>query len=682
MFKFKKLLAICLAFTLGFSVFTANTSALSATTYSGTVYSTGVFSGKKASDLDYAALEETVLNAVKNCEASIDISSFKLSVSQLGLIEDILFYDNYEAFHCESFSYEYNIKQNIIICVKPAYSYGKSKYTEYLYKLDAVADYLLTNIAGNSKLTDVQKALLIHDRLAVWVEYDHASYYANTDSAWNTHTVLGALIDRYAVCDGYSKAYKFLLEKVGIESELVISVQLNHAWNIVYIKGVPYHVDVTWDDDDILGGVNHDYFLLSSKALYKNKHAANDYSTLPKSPKYDNYFWQSSMAEFQLLNENEIYYINNEKQCIYLYSSSGKRQAVKRISSVWQDRGSNKKYANNFSRLAASSDLLIYSVSNGIYSFDPKTEITCELYSLNDNYPADIFGFEYDELTGRIYLAFDTDCEFVCEIPNSSNSHCDYAVYYFQWLKCDHSNFTVYNEKATCTQTGIYDKKVCNTCNTVLNKGTVIPKTEHSYKNSTCKKATLSSGGKIATVCKSCGKTKYSSFARIKSVKLSRTTYTQDGKLKTPTVTVKDAKGKVLVENKDYTVTYPKGRKNVGSYKVKITFKGNYSGKKYITFKILPQATKIKKLTPKKESFGIKWSKSTFKADGYQITVSTSKKFTRSSSVTFKNTAGTSGTVYELSANKKYYVKIRAYKKVNGKCYYSDWSAVKSVKTK
>ena len=64
-----------------------------------------------------------------------------------------------------------------------------------------------------------------------------------------------------------------------------------------------------------------------------------------------------------------------------------------------------------------------------------------------------------------------------------------------------------------------------------------------------------------------------------KSVSLSTTTYTYDGKVKKPKVTAKDKKGKKIAA-KYYTVKYPSGRKNVGTYTVKVKFKGKYKGTK------------------------------------------------------------------------------------------------------
>ena len=61
-------------------------------------------------------------------------------------------------------------------------------------------------------------------------------------------------------------------------------------------------------------------------------------------------------------------------------------------------------------------------------------------------------------------------------------------------------------------------------------------------------------------------------------------------------MTVKDSKGKALKNGTDYTVSYPKGMKNVGKYTVKVTLKGNYSGSKSMTYNINPKGTGVSKV--------------------------------------------------------------------------------------
>lgn len=82
-------------------------------------------------------------------------------------------------------------------------------------------------------------------------------------------------------------------------------------------------------------------------------------------------------------------------------------------------------------------------------------------------------------------------------------------------------------------------------------------------------------------------------FPQVTSIKLSATTYTYNGSVKTPTVTVKDSKGTLLKKDTDYTVEYEPGRKNVGTYDVTIRFKGNYADTIKKTFKIVKATQKI-----------------------------------------------------------------------------------------
>lgn len=198
----------------------------------------------------------------------------------------------------------------------------------------------------------------------------------------------------------------------------------------------------------------------------------------------------------------------------------------------------------------------------------------------------------------------------------------------------------------------------------------------------TTKKATFEKNGSIEGDCSWCPESYKKTIKRVKSVKLSTTTYTYNGKVKKPTVTVKDTAGKKLKNGKDYKVTYAKGRKNVGTYKVTVTLKGNYEGKKVLSFKINPPKTKISKTTAGKKKLTVTVSKKKTQISGYQIELSTSKSFKNAKKITLKGYKATKYTIKGLKAKKTYYVRVRTYKMVNGKKYYSAWSSYKYKKTK
>ena len=163
---------------------------------------------------------------------------------------------------------------------------------------------------------------------------------------------------------------------------------------------------------------------------------------------------------------------------------------------------------------------------------------------------------------------------------------------------------------------------------------------------------------------------------------LSKTSYVYSGKAKKPTVKVVLGK-KTLKKGTDYTVTY-KNNVKVGKATVTIKGKGSYTGTISKTFKINPGKSAVSKLTsPKAKKLKVKYKKVSG-VTGYQIKVSTSKKFTKSTTrtIAIKGAKNTSATVSKLKAGKKYYVKVRSYKTVSGKRYYSSYSKVKSIKVK
>ena len=170
------------------------------------------------------------------------------------------------------------------------------------------------------------------------------------------------------------------------------------------------------------------------------------------------------------------------------------------------------------------------------------------------------------------------------------------------------------------------------------------------------------------------------------TVRLAKTSYTYNGKVKKPAVTVRDRD--VTLGSGFYTVKYASGRCNVGAYKVTVTMKGIYEGAKSLTFKINPKGTALARLAPAKKALTVRWKRQAARmkkarVTGYQIQVSTSKTFkSGNKSVKVKGYKKTSVKVPKLKAKKKYYVRIRTYLKTGGKTYYSPWSRKKYAKTK
>ncbi len=196
--------------------------------------------------------------------------------------------------------------------------------------------------------------------------------------------------------------------------------------------------------------------------------------------------------------------------------------------------------------------------------------------------------------------------------------------------------------------------------------------------------ATLYNDGKISSKCSECGATVTDkTINKISSVSVTNSVFTYNGGIKTPTVTVKDTAGKTLTEGIDYSLTYLSDRISVGEQIGYVSFINNYNGGSTFTYTIRPKKTAISKILGKSKKIYVKWKKRTVQTTGYQIQYATNKKFT-SGKKTVKITKNTklATNLKGLKKNKKYYVRVRTYHVVGGKTFYSDWSAVKSVKTK
>ena len=170
---------------------------------------------------------------------------------------------------------------------------------------------------------------------------------------------------------------------------------------------------------------------------------------------------------------------------------------------------------------------------------------------------------------------------------------------------------------------------------------------------------------------------------KIKSASLSKKSYVYTGKVIKPAVKVVNSYGKT-VNRKYYTVSY-KNNKNVGTASVVVTFKGAYKNnrQKTLSFTIIPKKITLNKVSPLSKGLIAYWKKQSNQITGFQLQYSTSNKFAKAATKTVSVAkSALNNTVKKLKAGKKYYVRIRAYRIVGKKKYYSDWSNRKTVTTK
>ena len=232
-------------------------------------------------------------------------------------------------------------------------------------------------------------------------------------------------------------------------------------------------------------------------------------------------------------------------------------------------------------------------------------------------------------------------------------------------------------KSATCTKDG-EKTYTCSGCGET--KTEVIKATGHKMGAwKTVASATTQKAGRQERSCTVCNYKETRSIPKLKSynfkVVSSKSAVTYNGKAQKPAVTV--YAGNKKISGKYYTVSY-KNNTAVGTAMIIIQGKGNY--KKYsgkTTFRINLQKTTLSSAkSSRKGQLQATWKKTAGNA-GYQIQYATNAKF---SGAKTKNTKAIRYTFKGLKSKRKYYVRVRTYKKVGSNYWYSKWSNVRNVK--
>lgn len=247
------------------------------------------------SQIIYSALENNIDNLKKE-NYSIDFGTafndllntttgqFKLNKDFQSAL-DAFFYDHPELFYLDTSNFSLNtkcisfasLKTYTVTIIPKNGSYLSSNFNseqdvnDAVNKLENEKRNIINTINTNSNV--YTKLKQVHDTLVNTLEYDE------TQGKANTHNVYGALVEKKVVCEGYAKAFKYILDDLGIECILVNGLATTssgkeelHMWNYVKLSDEWYGVDVTWDDPIIIGGysknnLRHDYFLKGQKSF-------------------------------------------------------------------------------------------------------------------------------------------------------------------------------------------------------------------------------------------------------------------------------------------------------------------------------------------------------------------------------------------------------------------------------
>lgn len=218
----------------------------------------------------YDALHEGLLRSASDIKLDLTDAAMLSRLHRAISLDDPLVYG------VETFRYTLYPRGYMI--VHPEYSIAPSEREQQFNRIRWESSRILQSARGSAE----NIALSIHDRLCRNIVY--------SENGSLVHTPYGALINKRAVCDGISKAYKLLCDGAGIPCIVVFGTASGerdfeaHAWNKIQLGGAWYHADVTFDLDRDEGTiVRHGYFLLSDEEIARNHREDEETVACPRS---------------------------------------------------------------------------------------------------------------------------------------------------------------------------------------------------------------------------------------------------------------------------------------------------------------------------------------------------------------------------------------------------------------
>lgn len=224
---------------------------------------------------DNQQLYDIVKGALINRTAEIVVKRDIYTPDDLMAVRNSIFYDSPELFWVD-FSSLYFRDVNDGFVIIPTYFFEQSELSAKQQEFTSACEALAAEIKTAHPDDQYAQVLYLHDYLVKNVKYD-----LNADEK-TIHTAYGAIINKAAVCDGYSHAFQCIADLLGIDSFFVEGKAttakgetLAHAWNVVGVEGTYYYIDVTWDcctgfsEAETRGNnlISHAYFLVNEEKM-------------------------------------------------------------------------------------------------------------------------------------------------------------------------------------------------------------------------------------------------------------------------------------------------------------------------------------------------------------------------------------------------------------------------------
>lgn len=491
-----------------------------------------------ASTYDATALEKLIVEGIKAWQTSIDVSELGLTRDDInnGAVRSII--NSHPEFISLSGGYTYWTSGSSI--TKIVFTYLTNAKEEQ-QELDAALQEVKSKI-DTSGMSDEEIVLAYHEYLTSTVAYAYEDYFNGTIAANHGYDMYGALVKHSCVCQGYAETMFYLLREAGLSCAIASSENINHAWNIVKIRGNWYHIDATWDDPvwDMPRRSYHDYFLVSFDTMNKNtliNHTkdrtdmvvsaqwGDTYTTAVDTTYESGKFWNG--IEKAIFYKDGYWYSISEGSSktsfnINKYQYSTNINKVLYSGTAKWTTPSGGYYPGVYSSIYLRGDNLYFTTPDSLNKIDiTSTNVTpTELINIRTQYNSSTgnnlyaFGEQYGKL-----VYFITDSPNIKKTKDSSNSskyNKEYAEYTFEMCISHKWDAGVVTKEPTYTSTGT-KKYTCTNCGeTKIETIAKLVCTSHVWDSGKVVTApTYKTEGIKKYTCKNCGTTKTETIAKL-----------------------------------------------------------------------------------------------------------------------------------------------------------------------
>ncbi len=214
-----------------------------------------------------------------------------------------------------------------------------------LHELETAADGVISGIPAD--LDDFGKIVYVHDYIIGNTVYDHIGAKSDVNGLWGT--AYGCLVDGKAVCQGYSEAFQYIMNRIGIPCGTVTGLArssdpysqddngetIPHAWNYVNIGGKNYWIDVTWDDPDegqVAGSpIMHTYCLIDDERMLRTRVLDANQGNIPNCYSMDDNYYVRNGTYIALYSQSNV------GAAIAAHSESGEAELMFADESVYNE---------------------------------------------------------------------------------------------------------------------------------------------------------------------------------------------------------------------------------------------------------------------------------------------------------------------------------------------------------